>query len=289
MTTNDIDVIIYSYKGKLVKDVIASVIANASGNRKINIVLMDQHPLIRAKTFSEFPNIYYNHIFWDLQVSPLSYKKDAVEHSNAEYILMLGDNVLLNKNWDDILLGFSEVGSSIISGNQVVKLYQESLFYIEKKLTDTESFSLTNFIDRDFLFFPKQIFKEMMYPTYLKYNGEEEALSLTVFSSGIDIYCAPSEILSKVGSKTIEDLYVPFSVNHNYNEVVDLLKNGCNSFVSTLSSPRSARDFSDFHKIDFLNLNRLPFQTNDVSYDPANMNFNSVDARRFVARTKAIH
>lgn len=130
MTTNDIDVIIYSYKGKLVKDVIASVIANASGNRKINIVLMDQHPLIRAKTFSEFPNIYYNHIFWDLQVSPLSYKKDAVEHSNAEYILMLGDNVLLNKNWDDTLLGFSEVGSSIISGNQVVKLSQESLFYL---------------------------------------------------------------------------------------------------------------------------------------------------------------
>ena len=152
--TNDIDVIIYSYKGKLVKDVVASVIANSSGNRNINVVLMDQHPLIRAKSFSEFPNIYYNHIFWDLQVSPLSYKRDAVEHSKAEYILMLGDNVLLNKNWDDTLVGFAEAGDRIISGNQVVALAQESLFYIEKNLTDTESFSLTNFIDRDFLFFP---------------------------------------------------------------------------------------------------------------------------------------
>jgi len=287
--TNDIDVIIYSYKGKLVKDVVASVIANSSGNRNINVVLMDQHPLIRAKSFSEFPNIYYNHIFWDLQVSPLSYKRDAVEHSKAEYILMLGDNVLLNKNWDDTLVGFAEAGDRIISGIQVVALAQESLFYIEKNLTDTESFSLTNFIDRDFLFFPKQIFKDIMYPTYLKYNGEEEALSFTAFSSGIDIYCAPSKILSKVGSRTIEELYVPFSLNHNYNEVVDLLQNGYNSFVSTLLSSRSVMDFSNFHKIDFINLNRLPFQTNDVNYDPANMNFNSVDARRFVARTKAIH
>lgn len=287
--TSDIDVIIYSYKGKLVKDVISSVITNSSGKRKINIVLMDQHPLIRAKTFSEFPNLYYNHIFWDLQISPLFYKNDAVNFSSAEHILLLGDNVLLNKDWDEQLIDFTAKTNSIVSGNNKVSISQESLFYIKKILTESDDFSLTNFIDRDFIFFKRDRFNDFNYPTYLKYNGEEEALSLSVFASGTDIYCAPSKTFTKVGKPTIEELYVPFSINHNYNEVIELLHSGSNAFNDGASWSRSLKDFSDFHGVDFLNINKLPFQTNDVSYDPANMNFNSVDARRFVARTKAIH
>jgi hypothetical protein len=289
MTTNDIDVIIYSYKGKLVKDVIGSLIANSSGKRKINVVLMDQHPLVREKLFADFPNLYYNHIFWDLQISPLFYKNDAVNYSKAEYILILGDNVLLNKDWDEQLIDFVDKTNCVVSGNKKVSIYQDSLFYLEKSLTDSESFSVTNFIDRDFIFFQRDKFKKFDYPTYLKYNGEEEALSLSIFASGTDIYCAPSQTLTKVGKSTIEELYVPFSINHNYNEVVELLHNGSNIFNDGSSWSRSVKDFSDFHKVDFLNINRLPFPTNDVLYDPANMNFNSVDARRFVARTKAIH
>jgi hypothetical protein len=286
---NDIDVIIYSYKGKLVKDVISSVIANCSGKRKINVVLMDQHPLVREKLFADFPNLYYNHIFWDIQVSPLFYKNDAVNHSKSKYILILGDNVLLNKDWDEELINFVVKTNAVVSGNKKVSISHDSLFYLKKSLTESESFALTNFIDRDFIFFEKDNFKKFAYPTYLKYNGEEEALSLSVFASGTDIYCSPSQTITKVGKSTIEELYVPFSINHNYNEVVQLLHTGSNSFNDGSSWSRSVKDFSDFHKIDFLNINSLPFQTNDVSYDPANMNFNSVDARRFVARTKAIH
>lgn len=289
MTMNDIDVVIYSYKGKLVKDVISSVVANSSNKRKINVVLMDQHPLIREKLFADFSNLYYNHIFWDIQVSPLFYKNDVVNHSKAEYILILGDNVLLNKDWDEQLVDFVNKTNYVVSGNKNVSISQDSLFYLEKSLTDSESFSVTNFIDRDFIFFQRDKFKKFDYPTYLKYNGEEEALSLSIFASGTDIYCAPSQTITKVGKSTIEELYVPFSINHNYNEVVQLLHTGSNSFNDGSSWSRSVKDFSDFHGIDFLNINRLPFQTNDVDYDPANMNFNSVDARRFVARTKAIH
>lgn len=289
MTTNDIDVIIYSYKGKLVKDVIGSLIANSSGKRKINVILMDQHPLIRQKLLANFPNLYYNHIFWDLQISPLFYKNDAVIHSKADYILMLGDNVLLDKGWDEQLIEFVNETNSVVSGNKKVSISQDSLFYLEKSLTDSESFSLTNFIDRDFIFFQRDKFKRFNYPTYLKYNGEEEALSLNIFASGTDIYCAPSQFFTKVGKPTIQELYVPFSINHNYNQVVDLLHTGSNMFNDGSFWSRSVKNFSDFHNIDFLNINRLPFSTNDVAYDPANMNFNSVDARRFVARTKAIH
>lgn len=289
MTTNDIDVVIYSYKGKLVKDVIASLIANATGKLKVHIILIDQHPLIRAKTFLEFTNLSYNHVFWDFQTSPLFYKNDILNHSNAKYILFLGDNVFLNKGWDESLVNFVDENNAIVSGNKKLSLSQGSLFYLQKTLSDSESFSPTNFIDRDFIFFDKSRFEHFDYPVYLKHHGEEEALSLNIFTAGTNIYCAPSEMFTKVGKPTIEELYAPFSINHNYNEVVELLHHGSNSFIDLRSKVRSVKDFAKFHDIDFLNLKKLPFQTNDVAYDPADMNFNSVDARRFVARTKAIH
>jgi len=289
MMMNDIDIIIYSYKGKLVKDVVSSLMTNSTGKRNINIILLDQHPINRAKTFYEFTNLYYNHVFWDLQVSPLFYKKDMLSRSKSKYVMILGDNVLLNKDWDDELVGFVENNNTVISGNKNIKISQDSIFYLTKNFSESDNFSITNFIDRDLVFFDRNKLYNFDYPSYLKYNGEEEVLSLDIFTSGNSIYCSPSNIFTKVGVSTIEDLYVPFSINHNYNEAVDLLVHGSNSFIDLSNKIRSTSEFCNFHGIDVSKINKLPFQTNDVSYDPADMNFNSVDARRFVARTKAIH
>jgi hypothetical protein len=287
--TNDIDVVMYSYKGKLLKDVVGSIFANSSGTRNINLMLIDQNPIVRENLFAAFPNLTYTHIFWDSQKSPLTHKKDIINRSSAQYILILGDNVLLNKNWDEELVSFINSKNIVISGNKNISISQESLFYLTKTFEDSEDFNLTNFIDKDFIFLNRDTFEEFEYPSYLKHNGEMEALSLNIFTSGVDIYCSPSNIFSKVGSSTIEELYVPFSINHNYNEIINLLHHGSNSFISLLDKPRSVLDFITFHGIDPSMINKLPFQTNDVEYDPADMNFNSVDARRFVARTKAIH
>lgn len=289
MMTSDIDVVIYSYKGKLLKDVIGSVFANSSGTRNIHLILIDQNPIVRENLFTEFPNFTYRYIFWDSQKSPLIYKKDVISKSRAKYILILGDNILLNKNWDEELIGFINNKNIIISGNKKISISQESLFYLTKDFEDSEDFTLTNFVDKDFVFLNKDTLNSFEYPDYLKYNGESEALSLDIFTSGIDTYCSPSNVFSKIGSSTIEGLYVPFSINHNYNEVINLLHQGSNSFISLLDKPRSVLDFITFHGIDASIINKLPFQTNDVEYDPEDMNFNSVDARRFVARTKAIH
>lgn len=289
MMTSDIDVVIYSYKGKLLKDVIGSVFANSSGTRNIHLTLIDQNPIVRENLFTEFPNFTYRYIFWDSQKSPLIYKKDVISKSRAKYILILGDNILLNKNWDEELTGFINNKNIIISGNKKISISQESLFYLTKDFEDSEDFTLTNFVDKDFVFLNKDTLNSFEYPDYLKYNGESEALSLDIFTSGIDTYCSPSNIFSKIGSSTIEELYVPFSINHNYNEVINLFHHESNSFISLLNKPRSVLDFIIFHSIDASMINKLPFQTNDVEYDPEDMNFNAVDARRFVARTKAIH
>ena len=130
MMTSDIDVIIYSYKGKLLKDVIGSVFANSSGTRNIHLTLIDQNPIVRENLFTEFPNFTYRYIFWDSQKSPLIYKKYAISKSRAKYILILGDNILLNKNWDEELTGFINNKNIIISGNKKISISQESLFYL---------------------------------------------------------------------------------------------------------------------------------------------------------------
>ena len=93
----------------------------------------------------------------------------------------------------------------------------------------------------------KSILDTINYPTYLKYNGEEEVLSLEFFTNNIDIYACPSSLYTKVGHDPILELYVPFSKNHNYNEALAILKNGQNLFTNVHNRPRSKEDFNKFH------------------------------------------
>ena len=98
-----------------------------------------------------------------------------------------------------------------------------------------------------------------------------------------------SNFYSYSGPRTLETLYVPFSINHNYNEAIELLQTGKNNFHSIIGREKTIKDFSEYHNFDFNLLHKLPFCTNDVEYDPEKLNFNKVDARRYVATTKAIH
>ena len=134
-----------------------------------------------------------------------------------------------------------------------------------------------------------EILIRMKYPEYLKYNGEEETMSLDMFSANFDIYACPTEFFYLSESPTIGNIYTPFSLNHNYNEVVTLLNTGKNKFLFLGSRERSREDFEIFHGIDLKLIKRLPFDANDVAYDPDKLDFNKVDARRFVAKTKSIH
>ena len=284
-----IDVLIYSYKGKMLKDVVKSLYSNATGEHELSVTIIDQHPIIRDKMFSELSGVKYRHVFWDWQKSPALYKKEFIQKSAADYIMILADNTVLGDSWDRRLAEFELAKEVVISGNKVVTLKQDSPFYINKEFRDTQSFELTNFCNRSLVFFSRDLIKNISYPDYIKYNGEEEALSVEIFTSNIDIYSAPTEIYTSVGRPTLEELYAPFSLHHNYNEVVELFKTGKNNFYSTLTKERSVVEFLDFHGVDSSTIHKLPFQTNDVNYDPNKMNFNAVDARRFVARTKAIH
>lgn len=288
--TNDISVIIYSYKGKLLKDVIQKLVNNSSNQSKVNIKVIDQHPLKRTETFEKELGCLYKHVFWDWQISPIRQKKAMLDSSTEKYTLFIADNIFIQQDWDLELINFVKDSTNIVSGNAKVTIEKDGNFFIKKNYTASSIFELTNWIDRRFIFGKTSTFVDrIIFPEYLKYNGEEEAMSLEFFTNNVNIFSAPSTMYHEIGKNTLDYLYAPFSLNHNYNSVIDLFKGGSNKFGSVLERPRSFDDFNLFHN-DILNkLNKLPFQTNDVEYDPMDLNFNTVDARRFVARTKAIH
>lgn len=285
---NSIDVFIYSYKNKRIKEIVDSILNNSNKNNKIKIWLIDQNPIDRKNIFKEYSSVNYTHIFWDWQISPCKYKYDAIKFSNSNYMMLVGDSVLFNKGWDDLFIDFVQKNDCVISGNKKINIKRKNLFFIEKQLENTDNFVLSNFINRDFIFSKKEIFKKINYPYYLKYNGEEELVSIDLYTNNIDTYAAPTDCCMNIDS-IFENYYIPFSVNHNYNELINILHFNKNKYISFSNRLKSIKDFSTFHNFDFTSLKQLPFLTNDVDYNPEELNFNKVDARKFVARTKAIH
>lgn len=288
MMMNKITVIIYSYKGKLLKDTVDNLIKSSYNANNIEVVVLDQHPLMRAELFKNM-NVMYKHIFWDWIEGPCFYKNVTLSNINTQYTLILSDNIVLSDNWDQVFIDFVGSSKNIISGNNNITLEQNDLFYVKKRLSQIDNFTLTQYIDRSLIFAQTETLNSIQYPNYLKYNGEEESLSVQAFVKGSDIFACPTRMYMKVGEDSITQIYTPFSVNHNYNEVLDLLNYGNNSYLIFEKTPRLLSDFNNFHNNIFNKLKKLPFQTNDVSYSPQNLDFNGIDARKFIARTRAIH
>jgi len=288
MTMSDITVIIYSYKGKLLKETVDNLIKTSSKNISTDIIILDQHPLMRFEMFKDL-NVMYKHIFWDWIDSPCKYKKEVLNNINTKYTMILSDNIILSESWDQNFIDFVKDSKKIISGNHNLTLENDGLFYIKKNMSDISNYYLTQFVDRSLIFGNTDLLKSINYPNYIKYNGEEECLSIQFFTNGIDIYACPTQTYTQIGLPTIGNIYTPFSINHNYNEIIDLLILGKNKYVSLNNLIRSIEDFNNLHNNIFNKIKKLPFQTNDVEYLPQNLNFNNVDARKYIATTRAIH
>lgn len=280
--TNSIDVCIYSYKGKILDDVVKNLLNNYDN---VYITIFDQSPLLKER-LQNLKNIDYKHIFWDVIQSPFVYVADFIKQSKSEYLLIMDDNIIMSQNWQELLINNIENGF-VLSGNNNIKLFNDNLFYLNREFTTSHGFELNNFIDQSFIFGKTKTLQNIQYPIYLKHNGLSEVLSLMLLDNNLNIYSCPTTTYNKIGENTINTLYTPFSINHNYNEAVNLMHNGFNSFHK-LKDKELINKFEDFHKIDFKKINKLPFLTNDVEYDPYSLYFQNVDSKKFIDRTRVI-
>lgn len=266
-----IEAIIFSYKNKNLKKVAETLVENTS--LPIHVKIYDQHNLDRQDLFKN-QSFEYSHVFWDEIVSPAEYKANIIYQTESEYILVISDDILVSKDWDKTLVEFLNTKDVVVSGSGSLRLSQENPFFLTKNISYSDDFSLTGFIDKNFIFTKTKNIKEI-YPTTIKYRGEEELLSLDLFLKNIEIFSSPSDTYKDLGERTMETKYVPFSLNHGYNDVVERLKSAPSNFFKML------RIFPG-------NINKLPFATDDVLYDPYELEFQDLDGRKFILSVRGI-
>lgn len=283
---SSIAVVIYSYKGKTLKDVVSNINENSSKEHVINIYILDQSPLIKNEYYNEISNVSYKHKFWDYPYGQPFYRFETARNTEEEYVLILSDNILLSKNWDLELIKEYKT-NSVISGQGVPTITNNN-FYLYNNPSHRNTFGLSNFIDKDFIFLSRELFKNTNYPTFLKYNGESEYLSLYWFTRGIEIYSCPSNFYNKSGKNSIDHVYVPYSKDHNYNEVINIIKGQTSKFAD-LGSKNTVSSFLSYHNINSETLFPLPYQTNDVEYDCYNNTFDKLDGRKFIGHLHYIY
>jgi hypothetical protein len=97
---SSIGVVIYSYKGKSLKDVVQKINENSSKEHTINIYILDQSPLIKNEYYNSISNVSYKHKFWDYPYGQCLYRFETARNIQEEFILIMSDNILVNNNWD---------------------------------------------------------------------------------------------------------------------------------------------------------------------------------------------
>jgi hypothetical protein len=277
-----IEVILYSYKNKNLRKVVDSIINNTVDDVLVHVY--DQHPINRSALFVD---VDYNHIFWDNINSPCELKGSLLHQVIASYVLLVSDDVMVSYGWDLVVKEFIDNRDIVVSGAGVVGINKIDPFSIRPVYRNTDIFSLSQYAVREFVFASKDVWNKFSYPYYLKYNGEQEILSLNIFRSGVDIYSAPSNLYTDLKARTIEKLYVPFSKDHKYNDVIDEFYES--DPKEHVIHPRWKQDFLKTHCIYDIKLAKLPYQNDDVSYRPEQLAFQDIDARKFISRTKAVY
>lgn len=265
---------IYSYKSKNLFDVVSNAIKVTQPG--IDVSVIDQNPIDRTKQFEKFDCVYYRLQFWDFMDSPCNLKYSLMNDAKSDYVLLMSDDVMLSPGWKDKLINFVGDKEIIISGQGKTSLVYKDKYFIDFEREESEEISLTNAIDRNFIFMPKSIVPRIDYPIHVKYLGEEEALAMEAFNKGIPVYSAPSGTYTDLGVRTLENLYTPFSTEHNYNDVLKEIRNEDSSW-------------SRWHGIDRDRLREIPYPNNDVNYNPYDLQFNKVEQERFIDDVNGIY
>lgn len=277
-----IEVILYSYKNKNLRTVVDSILNNTIDDVLVHVY--DQHPIDRSTLFTD---VDYNHIFWDKIDSPCELKGSLLHQAIATHVLLVSDDVVVSPGWDVATKEFIDNRDIVVSGAGVIGINKVDLFSVKPLYQNTDHFFLSQYAVREFVFASREVWNKFSYPYQLKYNGEQEMLSLNIFRSGVDIYSAPTNLYTDLKVRTIEKLYVPFSKDHRYNDVIDeFYKHDRDEY---LQHPRWKIEFLKLHRLHEAELKAIPYQNDDVSYRPEQLAFQDIDARKFISKTKAVY
>lgn len=284
---NSVFVTIYNYKSSNLVDCVRSVIENASPNVQILGIVYDQHPLIRKDKLKDFSQFEYEHVFWDHQYTPINYKKKEALSRGRDYFISMSADITLSKDWDIPLINFIKHRNDVIvSGRGQCSVRPHDKYFIRGNWdisSGSQDFSLSNYIDRNFICATRDGIRKLEFPIWMKYLGEEEMMSIDAFIKGVAIYSAPPLVYEDNYDRNLENLYSPFSIEHQYNSFIDYIND------ESIEEHGKILEFFDFHGIDHTKIKKLPYEIDDVLYDPNTLKIVSLGGERFIDSVKAIY
>jgi hypothetical protein len=104
----------------------------------------------------------------------------------------------------------------------------------------------------------------------LKYNGEEEYISINLLQNEISLKCLFTTFYSDLSKNLSEEQYVPFSLNHGYNAFLNEYREMMNKYYGVL-------------------LLDLPFSTDDVMYSIDKSKVDKIGGDRYLNKIKVIN
>jgi hypothetical protein len=235
----------------------------SSGANRIKVVIDDQNNIERSDSFKDNAQVSYRSIWWDEWISPVQYQVESIEKARPlgfDYVLIMSQKVNMPNGWDIDLINKTK-DESIISGIGKISPKINNFFNISKNETFSENMTNTSFLDHRFVFMKTMIYKILVFPTNLKYYGIDEYLSMQLLNHGKSIWSLSNEY-SYINESILDKDYIPFSLYHNYNDVVNIIKG------------KESRNLEWIDPLLFINAINLkvdslypfPYDVNDIEY-----------------------
>lgn len=231
----------YAYKNKKLQNIVDMLIEKSSKKNNLIFDIYDKDNEDKNKKYYKYKNLKYHHIFWDHK-SAITYYRNISINNKYDYFFEIGNVKDIVDDWDEILINYS--GDNVISiGN--------------------------NFIDMRFIFTKRdnvKIFKNLL---LLKYYGQDLYLYYLLNKNNIKIkYFDYFYIIDE--DTLLSSDYIPYSLYHNYNKIIDIIKNDTSFAIN-----------------DKINLEYV-IENNDIEYKNIKYNLDEIISEKFHKPLKTI-
>jgi hypothetical protein len=244
-----INVFLYFYKNKNIKNIVDMLNKTSSKNVNIFFDIYDQDNENKVNQYINLKNIRYNHIFWD-KMFGISYYRNRSLNNEFDYFLEIKNINFIKENWD----------------KELINIHEDNILYSGK-----------NKIDMNFLFTDKKnsLFLKDLYD--LKYYGQDILLLYLTYKNKLNIKNIDDSFISFNTDTILSSDYIPYSLYHNYNKTISLIKSDL-EFVSYCNS----------NNIDLSSYKLKGGQADDLNYFEFKYNIDYKESEKFKNTIKTL-